>query len=147
MAGSSRKDFECIATGYPLRDYQVCSTSAPLSERYSSNPLILILIFIIGEALNICCCFFQLRDEFLRDSKTISNQTWLNITKTRLFKYVENFTTKNKVFRKKKKSDIFSYFCPKHILWGGSNEYPQFMFLSRNKEKIMYTPVNLSFTI
>ena len=29
---------------------------------------------------------------------------------------------------------------------GGSNEYPQSMFLSRNKT-IMYTPVNPSFTI
>ena len=29
---------------------------------------------------------------------------------------------------------------------GGSNEYPQFMFLSRN-EKIIYTPVNPSFII
>ena len=29
---------------------------------------------------------------------------------------------------------------------GGSNEYPQSMFLSRNK-KIIYTPVNRSFTI
>ena len=29
---------------------------------------------------------------------------------------------------------------------GGSNEYPQSMFLSRNKKK-MYTPVNPSFTI
>ena len=29
---------------------------------------------------------------------------------------------------------------------GGPNEYPQSMFLSRNK-KIMYTPVNPSFTI
>ena len=29
---------------------------------------------------------------------------------------------------------------------GGSNEYPQSMFLSRN-EKIIYTPVNLNFTI
>ena len=29
---------------------------------------------------------------------------------------------------------------------GGSNEYPQSMFLNRNK-KIMYTPVNSSFTI
>ena len=29
---------------------------------------------------------------------------------------------------------------------GGSNEYPQSMFLSRNK-KIMYTPVNPRFTI
>ena len=29
---------------------------------------------------------------------------------------------------------------------GGSNEYPQSMFLSRNKKK-MYTPVNPSFII
>ena len=29
---------------------------------------------------------------------------------------------------------------------GGSNEYPQSMFLSRNKKK-MYTPINPSFTI
>ena len=70
----------------------------------------------------------------------------LTITKTRLFKYTENFTTK-----KKKKWQIsdkkiwyFSYFFSKHrlwvlvrtasarrfeqvptICWGGSNEYPQ----------------------
>ena len=30
--------------------------------------------------------------------------------------------------------------------WGGSNEYPQSMFLSGNK-KNKYTPVNPSFTI
>ena len=30
--------------------------------------------------------------------------------------------------------------------WGGSNEYPQSMFWSKNKKK-MYTPVNPSFTI
>ena len=30
--------------------------------------------------------------------------------------------------------------------WGGSNEYPQSMFKSKNKKK-MYTPVNPSFTI
>ena len=29
---------------------------------------------------------------------------------------------------------------------GGSNEYPQFMFLSKIR-KIMYTPVNPSFTV
>ena len=29
---------------------------------------------------------------------------------------------------------------------GGSNEYPQSMFLSRNKKKV-YTPLNSSFTI
>ena len=30
---------------------------------------------------------------------------------------------------------------------GGSNEYQQFMFLSRNKKKIVYNPVNSSFII
>ena len=30
--------------------------------------------------------------------------------------------------------------------WGGSNEYPQSMFWSKNTE-IMYTPVNPNFTI
>ena len=33
------------------------------------------------------------------------------------------------------------------LQWGGSNEYPQSMFLGRNKKKNMYTPVNPSFTI
>ena len=50
-----------------------------------------------------------------------------------------------------KNSDMFSYFCSKHRLWvlvrtasvrrfyrGGSNEYPQFMFLSRNKKNNVY---------
>ena len=58
------------------------------------------------------------------------------ITKTRLFKYIENFTTK-----KEKKSDIF--YISKNIdrgysleppRRGGSNECPQSMFLSRNKK-------------
>ena len=30
---------------------------------------------------------------------------------------------------------------------GGSNEYPQSMFLSRKKKNLMYTPVNSSFTV
>ena len=122
-----------------------------------------------------------------------------NITKTRLFKYIENFTSKDWKFSDKK-FWYFSYFCfglnvfyfteittqsyihtiviriwtkayclfssfpntyniscehlwPKHIYRaltidcgyslepprrGGSNECPQFMFLSRNKENIVY---------
>ena len=75
------------------------------------------------------------------------------ITKTRLFKYIEKFTSKNWKISDKN-SDIFhisaqnidcgySLEPPRR---GGSNEYPQSMFLSRNK-KIMYTPVNPSFTI
>ena len=66
-----------------------------------------------------------------------------NITKTRLFKYIENFSTKNWKFSDNKKSDIF-HISVKNIdcgysleppRWGGSNEYPQSMFLSRNKKK------------
>ena len=76
-----------------------------------------------------------------------------NITKTSLFKYIENFTTK-KWKLSDKNSDIFHIsaqnidcgYSLKPPRRGGSNEYPQSMFLSRNK-KIMYTPVNPSFTI
>ena len=69
---------------------------------------------------------------------------WI-ITKTRLFKYTENFTTKNENFQIKN-SDIFhisaqnidcgySLEPPRR---GGSNEYPQSMFLSRNKNNNVY---------
>ena len=79
-----------------------------------------------------------------------------NITKTHLFKNIENFTSKKNPenFQIKKHSDIFHIYAQK-LDWryslepprrGGSNEYPQSMFLSRNK-KILYTPVNPSFTI
>ena len=61
--------------------------------------------------------------------------------KTRLFKHIENFTTKRKF--SDKDSDIFSYFCSKHRLWvlvrTTSNEYPQSMFLSRNKENNVFS--------
>ena len=67
------------------------------------------------------------------------------ITKTTLFKYTENFTTK-KWKISDKNSDIFhisaqnidcgySLEPPRR---GGSNEYPQSMFLSRNKKNYVY---------
>ena len=67
------------------------------------------------------------------------------ITKTRLCKYIENFTCKNIKFSEKK-SDIFhisaqnidcgySLEPPRR---GGSNEYPQSMLLSRNKKNKVY---------
>ena len=67
---------------------------------------------------------------------------WRRITETRLFKYIENCTTKNWKFSDKN-SDAFhisaqnidcgySLEPPRR---GGSNEYPQSMFLSRNKKK------------
>ena len=53
--------------------------------------------------------------------------------------YIENITSKNWKFHIKN-SDIFHISAHQ----GGSNEYPQFMFLSRNK-KIMYNPCKPQF--
>ena len=64
------------------------------------------------------------------------------ITKTCLFKYIENFTTKKTWKFSDKKSDIFHIsaqnidcgYSLEPLRQGGSNEYPQSMFLSRNKK-------------
>ena len=77
-----------------------------------------------------------------------------NITKTRLFKYTENFFHQKIEKFQMKNSDIFhisaqnidcgySLEPPRR---GGSNEYPQSMFYAVIR-KIKYTPVNPSFTI
>ena len=68
------------------------------------------------------------------------------ITKTRLCKYMENFTTKKNENSQIKKSNIFHIsaqnidcgYALEPPRRGGSNEYPQSMFLSRSK-KILYT--------
>ena len=68
-----------------------------------------------------------------------------HITKKRLFKYIENFTTKKAIFQIKK-SDIF-HISAQNIdcgyslelpRWGSSNEYPQSMFLNRNNNNNVY---------
>ena len=59
----------------------------------------------------------------LQREKKIPSSTSANsrsITKTRQFKYIENFQIKN--------SNIFSYICLKHRLWVFVSEYPQSMF-------------------
>ena len=70
-----------------------------------------------------------------------------NITKTRLFKYTENFTTKNGKFSDKKFLYFFFHISAQNKdcgysleppRRGGSNEYPQCMFLSRNKKNNVY---------
>ena len=85
----------------------------------------------------------------------------LHITKTRLFKYTENFTTKKMAIFQIKKSDIFQIstqnidcgYSLEPPRRGGSNEYTQSMFeavLTRTHNlcfraeirKIMYTPAN-----
>ena len=63
----------------------------------------------------------------------------VSITKTRLFKYIENFNTKNWKFHIKKKSDTFQIsaqnidcgFSLEPPRRGGSNEYPQSMFFEQ----------------
>ena len=75
------------------------------------------------------------------------------ITKTRLFKYIENFQPKKENFQIKN-SDIFLISAQnigcKYSLEpprrGGSNEYHNLCFWAEIR-KIMYTPVNPSFTI
>ena len=67
------------------------------------------------------------------------------ITKTCLFKYIENFTSKNWKFSDKISATFhisaqnidcgYSLELPRR---GGSNEYPQYMFLSRNKKNNVY---------
>ena len=59
---------------------------------------------------------------------TLWKHAYLNILETLPPKKNENFQIKN--------SDIFSYFWSKHR--GGSNEYPQSMFLSKNKKNNVY---------
>ena len=69
----------------------------------------------------------------------------MNITKTCLFKYIENFIPKTENFHIKI-SDIFHIsaqniicgFLLKLPQQGSSNKYPQSMFLSRNKKNNVY---------
>ena len=65
--------------------------------------------------------------------------------KTRLFKYIENFMSKNWIFSDKKNDsflisvqNIDCGYSLEPPWWGGSNEYPQSMFLSRNKKNSVY---------
>ena len=75
------------------------------------------------------------------------------ITKTRLFKYIENFTSKNWKFSHKKPwyfnisaQNIDCGYPLEPPRRGGSNEYQQPMFWAEIRN-IMYTPLNPSFTI
>ena len=73
-----------------------------------------------------------------------NNAILIHITKTCLFKYIENFASKNWKFQIKN-SDIFHISAQNIFLWvlirtawGSSNEYPQSMFLNRNKNNNVY---------
>ena len=102
---------------------------------------------------NICCPpvyssvsnYSEKSDALAGPSLICSNMTARQFYyETRLFKYIENFTSKTENFSDKKLWQ-FSYFCSKHSgysleppRWGGSNEYPQSKFFSRNKKNYVY---------
>ena len=76
---------------------------------------------------------------------SVLNDSVCFVTKTCLFKYTDNFTTKNEK-NSDKNSDTF-HISVKNMDCGyslepprrdGSNEYPQSMFLSRNKKNNVY---------
>ena len=73
-----------------------------------------------------------------------SSEKYQYITKTRLFKYIENLTSKNWKFSYKKSifhisaQNIDCGYSLELPHWGGSNEYPQSMLLSRNKKNNVY---------
>ena len=133
--------------------YTVCSGLSFLISR----DITVLSVNIVRKVCFFCCCCCFLAWRFTqkqigpRQAKRCLGDC-ANITKTRLFKYTENFTTKNDNFQIKY-SDIF-HISARNIdcgysleppRGGGSNEYPQSMFLNRNK-KIMHAPVNTSFT-
>ena len=60
-------------------------------------------------------CFLELKEEFPRESQTSSNQPRYtnHYLRKRLFKYIENFTSKTEFFFQIKSSDIFFIFLLK----------------------------------
>ena len=111
--------FVHIKTLHPLLFSEVSDCTAQMRK--------LIWIFVCPKI-----CFLVLRINLL-------------ITTIRLFKYIENFISKNWNFSVKN-SDIFhmsaqNIYCGYSLeppRRGGSNEYPQFVFLSRNKKHNEY---------
>ena len=77
----------------------------------------------------------------------------ISLRKHAYSKYIENLTTKKGKFSEKNSylfhisdQNIDCGYSLEPPRWGGSNEYPQSIFFSKIR-KIMYTPVNPSFTI
>ena len=78
-------------------------------------------------------------------NQSVRFSTLPGITKTRIVKYIENFTTKNENFQMKNSGSFHisaqNIYCGNSLeppLRGGYNSYPQSMFLSRNKRINVY---------
>ena len=99
---------------------------------YINNQLIQVNLLKTGRNLLLNCYFMR-------------KKAVLPITKTRLFKYNENFTIKNENFQMKNSGSFHSsaqnIYCGYFLeppTRGGSNEYSQSMFLNRNKKINVY---------
>ena len=64
----------------------------------------------------LCCSSSLFLHRWSHFVEFVLSLYFLLITKTRLFKYIENFATKTGKFSDKK-FRYFSYFCSKHRLW------------------------------
>ena len=91
------------------------------------------------EDLDQCLCYP------LTCQQSVHTAKYINITKTRLFKYIENFTSKNLSFVDKNlwyfhisAENIDCGYLLEPPRRGGSNEYPQSMFSSKNKKNNVY---------
>ena len=119
-----------------------------LSEPEFSGDLVLKLMQIVGNP-NLSVDIKGYNVDIMRQNACLVvnpiNVATLFVTKTRIFKYIENFTTKNWKFSDKT-SYIFHIYVenidcgyslepPRR---GGFNEYPQSMFFSRNKKNNVY---------
>ena len=99
---------------YLLLDFHV-KTGTRFSLRHKR-------LFEISEQITRVDCFCNcscvvLKDEVSSESKYFNPLSKLFITKTRLFKYIENFTSKKTWKISDKKLWYFSCFCSKHRLW------------------------------
>ena len=102
------------------------------------------MFVLIGIASDHVHLTYIFHDKIRKFPQNFPKNSWAH-TKTCLFKYTENFITKKWKFSNKK-FWYLSYFCSKHRLWvlvrtastSGSNEYPQSLFLSRNKKNDVY---------
>ena len=85
------------------------------------------------------CC--SLSRQYILPIKIFKTSLSSAIKKTSLFKYIENFTSKNWKFSEKKKKNIF-HISAQNIYCGTHN-----LCFWAEIRKIMYTPVDPSFTI
>ena len=102
-----------------------------------------------GKEASMLCKWHFIIDIFLTHfthMRNMRNERHTNITKTRLFKYIlkisppktESFQTKFLIFFHISAQNIDCWFSLEPPRRGGSNEYPQSMFLSRSNKTIVY---------